>query len=292
MVRPLAAAAFAAAVICAAAQTPAHGQVAPSAGFYGRLPSYSGGNRLTLDRSNAGDLRFDLFNSAPGGGQARAGRAGPGMTVRELGKLLAAKAARLHVSARMSPSEQAAGRDAMIAALRLLLNMQANGALPLGAARAFAAHGTMSVSHDVSGWNRRKDNFNMNIRDLEQHLRNDATYDGVSTVEIAADIVHDGWHVVQNQERRSPVYLGFRSDPGACGENSRRVERYDQIVIANEREANAGEVEFYKAVPGLPDYVRDHLIQSIQSLSDDDLMRRYRDRRRTDGAATPWRRKC
>jgi hypothetical protein len=180
----------------------------------------------------------------------------------------------------------------MDAAMRVILDMKSSGTLPPGAERAFAALGGVSVSHDVSGWDRRKDNFNINIRDLELHLRNDSRHPGVAAVEIAADIIHDGWHAIQHEEGRGPVHEGFASDPGACGASGQRAARFNQIIVVNEREANQGVIEFYRAVPGLPAYVRAHLIKSISSPSDEDLLDRYRGRRRTDDGTVSSGRGC
>ena len=105
-------------------------------------------------------------------------------------------------------------------------------------------------------------------------------------------VIHDGWHVLQHQQGRSPIRNGFSFDPGACGETNERAARFNRIIVANEREANEGVVEFYRAVPGLPQYVRTHLIRSIASPTDADLLDRYRGRRRTDGVDTSWGRGC
>jgi hypothetical protein len=251
-------------------------------------------NRLTLERSGAGATGMHLYSGgAAGGVVAGRGRAAyPTNTARQIDGLLADKATRVNISRKLSGAQQAQSREAMLAAIRLILDMQTRGILPAGAARAFAAHGTISVSHDVSGWDRHSDNFNLNIGDLQMHLRNDSGFRGVSAVEIAADIIHDGRHVLQHQEGRSPIHHGFSFDPGPCGEANERAMRFNRIIVANEREANEDVIEFYRAVPGLPQYVRTHLIRSIASPSDEDLLDRYRGRRRTDGAGTSWGRSC
>jgi hypothetical protein len=251
-------------------------------------------SRLTLERSGAGATGMHLYSSGAAGGvvTGRGRAAYPTGTARQIDRLLADKATRVNISRKMSAAQQTQSREAMLAAIRLILDMQTRGILPAGAARAFAAHGTISVSHDVSGWDRRSDNFNLNIGDLQLHLRNDRSVPGVSAVEIAADIIHDGWHVLQHQQGRSPIRNGFSFDPGACGETNERAARFNRIIVANEREANEGVVEFYRAVPGLPQYVRTHLIRSIASPTDADLLDRYRGRRRTDGVDTSWGRGC
>jgi hypothetical protein len=251
-------------------------------------------SRLTLERSSAGATGMHLYGSGAAGGVA-AGRgrgAYPTSTARQIDRLLADKVARVNISRKLSEAQQTQSREAVLAAIRLILEMQSRGVLPAGAAKAFAAHGTISVSHDVSGWNRHSDNFNMNIGDLQMHLRNDSGFRGVSAVEIAADIIHDGRHVLQHQEGRSPIHHGFSFDPGPCGETNERAARFNRIVIANEREANEDVIEFYRVVPGLPQHVRTHLVRSIASPSDEDLLDRYRGRRRTDGVDTSWGRGC
>jgi hypothetical protein len=284
----LAAAACAAALVCAAEQTPAHAQTASSFERYGRAASARA--RLAPEKPVGGYGWNRPLSGAARGAPAsghRVNNPARAATAHQIERLLAEKTARrLRISAALSRAERAASRAAMVAAMRLILDMQANGVLPAGAARAFAAHGTMSVSHDVSGWSRQKHNFNVNIREVQLHLRNDSTYPGISAVQIAGDIIHDGWHALQHREGRSPARQGFRSDPGGDGRKGGRADRFNRIVVANEREANAGEIEFYRAVPGLPDYVREHLIESTDAPSDQDLLNRYRGRHRTSGRKT------
>jgi hypothetical protein len=281
----LAAAACAAALVYAAEQTPAHAQTSSSFERYGRAPSARA--RLAPERGVGGHAWDRPLSGAATASRRRVSNPVRAATAHQIERLLAEKTARrLHISAGLSRAERTASRTALVAALRLILDMKANGTLPTEAAHAFAAHGTMSVSHDVSGWSRQKHNFNLNIREVQLHLRNDSTYPGISAVQIAGDIIHDGWHALQHREGRSPARRGFRSDPGGDGRKGERADLFNRIVVANEREANAGEIEFYRAVPGLPDYVREHLIKSTDAPSDQDLLNRYRGRHRTKGRKT------
>jgi RHS repeat-associated protein len=188
---------------------------------------------------------------------------------------LAEKTTTVEIGDNLSKADQATAETAMRGAAGMVFSMEANNTLPSSSKDAYMAINSMSVSGAISGLDPKSGNFNFQMSEL--NATNTAQGSSNAVAWVASTGAHDGTHAIQAAAGTLPE-KNFRTDPTKNGSTPAQIAQFRTQVINSERGADKVQIDFLKAVSGLPDNVRNNMIGFVSGRTDSDIMQRYEGR--------------